>query len=806
MRLLKRSLGPVLVLSAALGLAACESPEERAEGHYQRGMELLAAGDPERAAIEFRNVFDLNGAHSAARLEYARLVRDRGEVQEAIGQYLRLVEEDPRHAEGLKDLIDLALRVQDIDLARLHTANAFALAPEDPQVRALKAAVDYNGSTRAEAVAMAEGVLAEDPGSVTARMVLIAARLRANDAPAALELADAGITLNPDDEGLHLVRIAALELGGESEALGEALASASARFPENPGLRQALIQWHLGQGDTKSAETVLRGIALQTPDQPEGFLTVVQFLHEVDGPEASRAELESLIETQANPRPFQRALAGVNFADGQRESAIALLRSLTDGAAPSDEIRDMQVALAGMLDETGDAAGRDALIVTVLAEDAANVAALKMRARAHIEADRPEQAIQDMRTALVQEPRDPEIMTIMAFAHEREGNRELAGERFSLAFEASGHGAGEALRYARFLMQDNRSGPAESVLVNGLRRNPENRDLLMMLGQMHLERRDWARVRQIGDILRAQPDPTAQQMAVELDMASLQSQNRRDEVTQILEGLASQSGDVRAIAHLVQAHLEAGEPEAAARYLDDLRERDPHSLPLRLMESGLKAMTGDVAGAEAGYRALVAESPGMPQPHRALVALLSSTGRADEAMAALNAGLEATGDGVLMVTQAGILEQAGDFEGAIAIYEQLYALDSASPVIANNLASLLASHRADPESLERAFTIARRLRNSDVPHFQDTYGWILHLRGDTAQAIRYLEQAARALVNDPLVQFHLGEAQYSLERYDAARESFARAIELAGADTSLPQIATAQSRITAMETKAASDG
>ena len=47
-----------------------------------------------------------------------------------------------------------------------------------------------------------------------------------------------------------------------------------------------------------------------------------------------------------------------------------------------------------------------------------------------------------MRTALAQAPRDPEIMTIMALAHERQGSRELAGERLALRGRGLGQGAG----------------------------------------------------------------------------------------------------------------------------------------------------------------------------------------------------------------------------------------------------------------------------------------------------------------------------------------------------------------------------
>ena len=79
-------------------------------------------------------------------------------------------------------------------------------------------------------------------------------------------------------------------------------------------------------------------------------------------------------------------------------------------------------------------------------------------------------------------------------------------------------------------------------------------------------------------------------------------------------------------------------------------------------------------------------------------------------------------------------------------------------IVANNLASLITTYRDDAESLERAWSIARRLRGSDVPAFQDTYGWIALRRGDIEDALAPLEPAAASLSNDPLVQFHLAVA------------------------------------------------
>ena len=58
--------------------------------------------------------------------------------------------------------------------------------------------------------------------------------------------------------------------------------------------------------------------------------------------------------------------------------------------------------------------------------------------------------------------------------------------------------------------------------------------------------------------------------------------------------------------------------------------------------------------------------------------------------------------------------------------------------------------------LESAFALL--LKNSDVPHFKDTLGWVSYQRQDYRTALPLLEDAAKALPNLPIVRYHLGMA------------------------------------------------
>ena len=106
-------------------------------------------------------------------------------------------------------------------------------------------------------------------------------------------------------------------------------------------------------------------------------------------------------------------------------------------------------------------------------------------------------------------------------------------------------------------------------------------------------------------------------------------------------------------------------------------------------------------------------------------------------------------------------------------------------IVANNLASLLADHRTDKASLAQAKSLAALLKNSEVPQFKDTLGWVTYQQGDYGAAITLLEDAAAKLPNNALVQYHLGMSYLAAGDDTKASERFKKAQELAPNDVEL---------------------
>ena len=800
-----------LILCVGLALAACDSAETRAEKHFQTALALMDAGDIDRAIIEFRNVFDLNGRHKEARLAYAKLQRDRGNLEEAYGQYLRLVEQYPDDLDGRLALVEIALETGNRAEVERHGAAAAALAPSDPRVQAVSATLAYQKALETSDVSAqaalrktAGALVSANPGLILARRIVIRDLLRTNDWHAALAQTDAGLAANPDARDLYTLRLGLLQQLGDTAGVEAQLIDLVARYPDDVNMDQALVRWYIDQKNLDAAEAHIRSRIKPASDTPDDKILLIRFLTELRGAAAARAELDRMILAGGSDLPLLRGIrAGLDFDDGQQKAAIAEMETLIKGGEATQQTRNLKVALAQMKLQTGDTAGARALVDEVLIDNPNEVAALKLKAGWLIDEDKTGDAIVALRTALGTQPRDADLMTLMARAHERDGNRDLMGQMLALAADAANYAPAEALRYAGFLAAEDRLLPAEDAVLAALRQRPQDPDLLVALGGLYLKLKDWTRADRVTNALQEIGTDQTRRSANQLTIQRLSGQNRTAELLAFLESMKrdpSSATGVAVDAAIVQAHIAMGNNAAALAHVDAALKTAPQDPDLRFLRAAVLVTAGNFDEATQIYQSLLDANPKEERVWTALFEVNLRKGDEAGAAAVLDRALAVLPDSAsLSLRRAGLLEQKGNIDGAIAIYETLYARNSNTPLLANNLASLLVANRDDPASLARAELIARRLRGTDVPAFQDTYGWIAHRLGNHDEALGYLKSAAAALQHDPSVQFHLAAAYAASGRNPDALAQFRAVEKMIDPKSPPPFMATVTAEIARLE-------
>jgi Flp pilus assembly protein TadD len=123
------------------------------------------------------------------------------------------------------------------------------------------------------------------------------------------------------------------------------------------------------------------------------------------------------------------------------------------------------------------------------------------------------------------------------------------------------------------------------------------------------------------------------------------------------------------------------------------------------------------------------------------------------------------------------LEAAGDRGRALEAYEQLLAASPTNVVALNNLAYALTSEPAD---LERAQVLARQAYelSRGEPTVADTYGWVLHLRGEHGQAVRVLREVVSRQPDLAEGHVHLALALLAQGVEGEARQHWEKALSL----------------------------
>ncbi|WP_136443980.1 tetratricopeptide repeat protein [Pacificoceanicola onchidii] len=797
---------PALLICVTF-LAACESDEEKAERFYQSALTYIEDGDVDRALVELRNVFIADGFHKEARLLYAGLQYERGELSEAYGQYLRLVEQYPDTAEARERLGLMALERRNWEEAIRHGEQAMLLAPESTGTRAIAAALHYRTATlarnpdgQAEAVEEARALLEEAPDALAARRVVIDDLLRREEGAAALEQVDAALEFADTSLELNTLRAQLLANLGQIEALGPHLQAMYELYPGNEEIRTSLIRWYISQQDFEGAEAFLRSEAGSPTEDTDGNMAIVELLQRTQGAEPAMAELDALIAAAGDSPAgelYRAARASADFAAGRQDEAIAAMQAVLEGATASDQTRRIRVMLAQMLTATGNAVGAREQVERVLEEDPSHVGGLKLRAAWLIQDDKPGEAIANLRTALDQSPRDTTVLALMAEAHLRDGSPELAQERLSLAVQISNGGVAESVRYARYLVGRNRLGQAESVLINARRNAAGNVEILGLLGEIYLRQQKWPQAQSIIETLRQVDTPQALQLARVYQSSLLLGQNQIEESLDYLRAqIAAEDGtNLSAVIQLVRTQVLTGRLDEARTYVDEQLAENPGSIPLELLSANVHALQGQLQEAEDIYRDLLSRQPDIEPAILQLQVLLRATDRETEAEELVSRSLELLPKSRrLRLLEAYRLEKQGKFEEAIAVYEILYDEQTSDVVVANNLASMLSNHRDSLEDLNRAYAIARRLTGSDVPAFQDTLGWILFLRGDIDEAVIQLEAAAAALPEEPSVSAHLGLAYAKAGRTEEAKAALERSLAIGG-ETDAPWRAQAEAAL-----------
>lgn len=766
----------IAILGVAASLGACGSAQSRKTSYIQHGQKYYAAGNYDKARLEFRNALQIDPKDAQVRYFLGELAEKAGDIRGAAGDYQAALNADPHQAQARAALGRLYLRGGLPDKALELVATGLATDADNAQLLTVRAAARAQLEDTEAALADAQRAVSLAPADEYAIAVLAAFYKRRSDLNHAVNVVQAGLQRVPNNVDLRAM-LADLELARHQPAEAEVqLRAIVALEPKVLVHRFRLASFYLQQKNLDAAEKTLREAVAGVPDSDDAKMQLIEFLASQRSADAAGSQVTELLARETTNQKLKLRIAGYLAQSGQGDRAEKLLREIIAQAGSRPDGLSARDRLATLLLQRGDVAGASGLLAEALKENARDNDALILRSEIALSSGDAAAAIIDLRAVLRDQPDSVPVMRTLARAYQQNDEAELAEETLRQAVQTSPKDIPTRLALASALTLGGKLDQAAPLLEQLSKENPGNTEVQETLYRVQASQKRY-------------PEALATAQGIERN-------NPKSGLGFYLAGLIEEA-DSKSDAALkdydqaLQREPDAGEPltayvrlQARTRHSDLAMARLDATIahsPRNALASDLKGdmllAKGQIDACVAAYQAAIEAAPNWPQSYHDLAIAQQVAKRDEEAIRVLQSGIQQTQGAATLVGDLGNLYQRlGRSGDAIGMYEGLIEKNPHSAFAANNLAMLLVTYRQDAASLTRAQQLADQLAASAEPHLMDTRGWVRFKVGDFHGAESLLEQAVDKSPATPEIRYHLGMAQLRSGEQQAALQSLESAL------------------------------
>lgn len=674
----------------------------------------------------------------------------------------------------------------------------------------------------------------KDPNHRKARLLLGDIFIELRRYPDALEQAQVLLEKNPKDVEALLVVASAYRRDGKFENAAAALNSAISADPKNTRALREMAALRMQDKDAEGAEALLKQVAEIGGNKLEAVLPLVELYLRTKRPEQAIGLCEDAVRKEPNSSDALAKLGQVYVLAGKADQAEETFKRIKNlpGGGPTN-----QSALGDFYLTTGQLekarlefdglhkaqpkeiafSRRLALILLNLGRDSeaeqvlndllkqnSDTQGLLFRARLRLKQKRITEAMADLTQAQHQEPASAMVHFEMALAFLAQGNIPRARSSLGDALKYDPRMTSASIMLAQLELTRGSAQGAKNLAEKILKDNPRSLAPYLLHASALLKMRDYAAAeKELTLLQKALPKDAVKAQATILAGLAEAREGQRDFagsrrlLQQSMQGLDQQP--IQLVAELTTTYLHEGKPQQAVDLLQGKLKEQPDNADYAALLGDLLVELHRYKEAEPVLSKALAQRPNDIKVASHLAFVYTQKGRTQDADQILSRLRKQFPDNkAVHIQSAAFYLRTNNRALALQEFEQAYKLDSADPMVANNLAWLYLG--APQGNIDVALKLAQQAHEK-VPNsmeYSHTLAVILTKKNSFLQAISLLQECLRQQPNRGEFLYAMGMAQLGKGDKVAAQQYLERSLKggknFEGADQAAKQLAELSGR------------
>ena len=764
MILTTRAIKQVIVLILILifvSLTACGGAEERKASYLAKAKSYMSEENYEKARIELKNALQISPKDVEARFMLAEVSGKLQDWQQAVANYRLIIELDEKDVKARNQLGRLYFLNKNYKESRDFLDKILQIDPDNADGLTLRAMFYAKDEENEKAVNDVLAALKTDPTNIEASAMLASLYAKMGLPEKTEKIFLEAIEKHPE----HIpLRVMLGDFYANEKKNNEALAVYKKIVEIKPDIlmnrvRLATFLDRLNQPD--EAEKVLREGIKRDPNEVESKLVLVDYFIRQGRKQQAEQELLAFIQEAPEAYRLRNSLAKFYETQGENGKAKKIYQEIIDIAGNNNDGLEARVKLAGIFIRETDLPRAEALLNEVLKENLNYNEALVLRGQLAMARNDAVGAINDFRSALKGQPNSPRILQNLARAHMLNKEYEQAINNLQSAQEIENSNSSLQLDLAQAFGLNGESKKSIELYRTVLDREPGNIQARSAFFAVLMKTQNYQEARKLAEEAIATDKDSF--LGYYLSGMVFQAEKKYPEsIKQLTTAIKLQPNEINVVVALVRSLTENKQNELAIKHLQEFLISSPNNVVAVNLLAEVYFLDKKYQQAIASLDKAKAIQPKWLTIYYNKVRVYNAMSNKQAAFDALDEGLKNTEYADQLVIEKSLLyEQFKEYDKAIANYEDALAKKPDSVMVANNLAMALVTHKSDEKSLARARELTRIFIDSKSPAMKDSVGWVLYKSGEIDQAIPFLEEAAAALDNAPVVNYHLGMAYYS---------------------------------------------